>query len=127
MFTHTKAFSGFSVNDIQKAKTFYQDILGLDVSDMHDMLELHIEGGNNILVYPKPNHAPATYTILNFPVDDIEKTVEELTGRGVRFLQYEGDLQTDEKGVFRGEGMEIAWFEDPAGNILSILKENGRM
>lgn len=123
MFTHTKAFSGFSVDDIEKAKKFYGEILGLRVSEMHDMLELHIEGGNNILVYPKPNHTPATYTILNFPVDDIEKTADELKGRGVRFLQYEGDLKTDEKGIFRGGGPLIAWFEDPAGNILSILEQ----
>jgi predicted enzyme related to lactoylglutathione lyase len=125
MFTHTKAFSGFSVNDIEQAKKFYSEILGLNVSEMHGMLELHIEGGSNILVYPKPNHTPATYTILNFPVDDIEKTADELKGRGVRFLQYEGELKTDEKGIFRGGGPLIAWFEDPAGNILSILEEKG--
>lgn len=123
MFTHTKAFSGFSVDDIEKAKRFYGEILGLQVSEMHGILELHIEGGNNILVYPKPNHTPATYTILNFPVDNIEKTADELKGRGVRFLQYEGELKTDEKGIFRGGGPLIAWFEDPAGNILSILEQ----
>jgi predicted enzyme related to lactoylglutathione lyase len=125
MFKETKAFSGFSVNDIQKAKAFYSQTLGLEVSEMHGLLNLHIAGGTKILIYPKPNHTPATFTILNFPVDNIEQAVAELTKRGVSFEIYnEKDLQTDEKGIFRGGGPLIAWFKDPAGNILSILEGN---
>lgn len=124
MFKETKAFSGFSVNDIQKAKAFYGQTLGLEVSEMNGLLNLHTAGGNKILIYPKPNHTPATFTILNFPVDNIEETVAELTKRGVRFETYnEGDLKTDEKGIFRGGGPLIAWFKDPAGNILSVLED----
>jgi predicted enzyme related to lactoylglutathione lyase len=123
MFKDTKAFSGFSVNDIGKAKEFYGQTLGLEVSEAHGLLTLHIAGGARILIYSKPNHAPASFTILNFPVDNIEKAVDGLTGRGVRFEHYEGDLKTDEKGIHRGEGPKIAWFKDPAGNILSVLEE----
>lgn len=124
MFKNTKAFSSFSVNDIQKAKEFYSRTLGLEVSEMHGLLNLHIAGGNMILIYPKPNHAPATHTILNFPVDNIEDAVNELNKRGVRFEIYnEDELRTDEKGIFRGGGPNIAWFKDPAGNILSVLEE----
>jgi catechol 2,3-dioxygenase-like lactoylglutathione lyase family enzyme len=118
----TKAFSGFSVNDVQKAKEFYGQTLGLDVSESHGLLQLHIAGGTTILMYPKENHTPATFTILNFPVDNIDQTVDDLARRGVHFESYnEGDLVTDEKGIFRGEGPKIAWFKDPAGNILSVL------
>lgn len=124
MFEHTKAFSGFSVDDLQRAKEFYGDTLGLNVSEEHELLTLHIADGSTILIYPKPNHSPATFTILNFPVSDIEKAVEELSRRGVRFEQYEGELKTDEKGVFRGAGPLIAWFRDPAGNILSVLEQD---
>jgi catechol 2,3-dioxygenase-like lactoylglutathione lyase family enzyme len=124
MLKDTKAFSGFSVNDVQKAKEFYGQTLGLDVSESHGLLELHIAGGTTILMYPKENHSPATFTILNFPVDNIEQTVDDLARRGVQFESYnEGDLVTDEKGIFRGEGPKIAWFKDPAGNILSVLEE----
>lgn len=124
MFKQTKAFSGFSVDDLQKAKEFYSKVLGLEVVDgPMGVLELHLAGGTNILVYPKPNHVPATFTILNFPVKDVEKAVDELTQLGVRFEQYEGEIQTDEKGIFRGGGPLIAWFKDPAGNILSVLEE----
>ena len=124
MFKNTKAFSGFSVDDIQKAKEFYGTTLGLDVSEENGLLELHIAGGNNVLVYPKPNHTPATFTILNFPVDDIEKAVDDLSRLGVRFESYNfGDIKTDEKGIFRGAGPNIAWFKDPAGNILSVLEQ----
>ncbi len=124
MFKNTKAFSGFSVNDIQKAKEFYSRTLGLEVSEMHGLLSLKIAGGTRILIYPKPNHTPATFTILNFPVDNVEKAVDELTKRGVRFEIYnEPGLKTDEKGIFRGQGPKIAWFKDPAGNILSVLEE----
>jgi catechol 2,3-dioxygenase-like lactoylglutathione lyase family enzyme len=122
MFKNTKAFSGFSVDDLQKAKQFYGETLGLEVSENMG-LELHIAGGNNIFVYPKPNHIPATFTILNFLVDNIEKAVEELTKKGVIFEKYEGDIKTDEKGIHRGEGPTIAWFKDPAGNILSVLEQ----
>jgi predicted enzyme related to lactoylglutathione lyase len=126
MFKDTKAFSGFSVNDIQKAKAFYGQTLGLEVSEVPEMgglLTLHIAGGTNILIYPKPNHTPATFTILNFPVDNVEQAVDKLTERGVRFESYnEADFKTDEKGIFRGEGPLIAWFKDPAGNILSVLE-----
>jgi catechol 2,3-dioxygenase-like lactoylglutathione lyase family enzyme len=124
MFKDTYAFSGFSVADTQKAKVFYSHTLGLDVSEAHGLLTLHIAGGRNILVYPKANHMPATFTILNFPVSNIEQAIEDLTRCGVRFEVYpEGDLQTDEKGIFRGQGPKIAWFKDPAGNILSVLEE----
>jgi len=122
MFKEVKAFSGFSVDDLQKAKAFYGDTLGLDVTEANDMLTLHIAGGTDIIVYPKPNHTPATFTILNFPVDDVEKAVDELTRRGVRFEIYDyPSLQTDEKGISRGQGADIAWFKDPAGNIMSVL------
>src|SRR6478735_3797743 len=117
MFKHAKAFSSFSVNDIQKAKEFYGKTLGLDVTDNPmGLIELKI-AGNNIMVYPKPNHEPATFTVLNFPVDDVEKAVDELTAKGVAFEQYEGEIKTDEKGISRDNGgPTIAWFKDPAGN-----------
>ena len=123
MFKDAKAFSGFSVNDIQKAKEFYGQTLGLEISEAHGLLKLHLAGGTTVLIYPKPNHTPATFTILNFPVDNIEEAVDRLMKSGVRFERYEGDLKTDEKGVFRGGGPLIAWFKDPAGNILSVLEE----
>jgi predicted enzyme related to lactoylglutathione lyase len=125
MFRQTKAFSGFSVNDIQKAKEFYGQTLGLEVTEeAMGILTLHISGGSKIIIYPKPNHTPATFTILNFPVTDVEKTVDELTGRGVQFEQYDlGQMKTDKKGIVRGQGPTIAWFKDPAGNILSVLEE----
>jgi hypothetical protein len=96
----------------------------LDVTEQNGLLFLHLAGGGKILVYPKPDHAPASFTILNFPVSNIEEAVEELTRRGVRFESYEGDLETDDKGIFRGGGPLIAWFKDPAGNILSVLEED---
>ena len=122
MFKDTRAFSGFSVNDLQRAKEFYGQTLGLDVSEANGLLQLHLAGGTTILVYPKDNHTPATFTILNFPVGNIEQAVDELAGKGVRFESYnDGDLVTDEKGISRGGGPNIAWFKDPAGNILSVL------
>jgi len=125
MFKDTNAFSGFSVDDVPKAQQFYSQTLGLEVSEAHGLLELHLAGGGKVLIYPKPNHTPAMFTILNFPVDNIEQAVDELTRRGVRFERYdEADLKTDEKGIHRGEGPKIAWFRDPAGNILSVLEEN---
>jgi catechol 2,3-dioxygenase-like lactoylglutathione lyase family enzyme len=126
MFKNTKAFSGFSVNDIPKAKEFYGQTLGLEVSEEYGMLQLHITGGTTILIYPKENHTPATFTILNFPVDNIEQAVDELAARGVHFESYNnegGGLLTDEKGIVRGGGPKIAWFKDPAGNILSVLEQ----
>ncbi len=124
MFKDTKAFSGFSVNDLQKAKQFYSEVLGLEVTDNPmGLIELHIEGGNNIIIYPKPDHTPATFTILNFPVNNIDKAVDELIQKGVSFEKYEGRIKTDEKGICRSpEGPNIAWFKDPAGNILSVLE-----
>lgn len=125
MFKQTTAFSGFSVNDIKKAKKFYQEILELKVTEeAMGILTLHIDGGGKIIIYPKPNHTPATFTILNFPVADVEKTVDELTGRGIQFEQYDlGKMKTDKKGIVHGYGPTIAWFKDPAGNILSVLDE----
>jgi len=124
MFKDSKAFSGFSVNDVQKAKEFYSQTLGLDVSESNGLLQLHIAGGTTILMYPKENHTPATFTILNFPVANVEQAVDELARRGVHFESYnDGDLVTDEKGIFRGRGPKIAWFKDPAGNTLSVLEQ----
>lgn len=121
MFRDTPAFSGFSTNDIELAKEFYGSILGLEVSEMNGMLEMKLGSGGTVLAYPKENHEPATFTILNFPVDDIDKAVDELSSRGVSFERYE-DFEQDEKGIARSEGPDIAWFKDPAGNILSVLK-----
>ena len=123
MLKNRKAFSGFSANDIAKEKEFYAGTLGLDVSEAHGILTLRLAGGHNVIIYPKPNHVPATFTVLNFPVDDVDRAVAELTKRGVQFEHYnQGDLKTDEKGIMRGNGPTIAWFKDPAGNILSVLK-----
>jgi catechol 2,3-dioxygenase-like lactoylglutathione lyase family enzyme len=120
MFKSTQAFSGFSVDDIPAAENFYSKTLGLKVTEENGMLTLHIAGGTQVLIYPKgDDHVPATYTILNFPVNDIEAAVDELVGRGVEFEKYE---IVDEKGIARGEGPPIAWFKDPAGNILSVLQ-----
>ncbi|NJP47171.1 VOC family protein [Actinacidiphila epipremni] len=124
MFGETKAFSGFAVDDVEAAARFYGDTLGLKVSRANGMLTLHIAGGRDILVYPKPDHVPATYTILNFPVVDIEAAVDELGRRGVRCEQY-GEPATDAKGIHRGGGPLIAWFTDPAGNVLSVLEDPG--
>jgi catechol 2,3-dioxygenase-like lactoylglutathione lyase family enzyme len=119
------AFSGFSVDDIPAAKAFYADTLGLRVTEENGMLTLHLagDGGDRpVVIYPKPDHTPATFTILNFPVDDVEAAVDDLTSHGVTFERYEGTpLETDEKGVLRGEGPHIAWFTDPAGNVLSVI------
>jgi predicted enzyme related to lactoylglutathione lyase len=127
MFEKTKAFSGFSVDDLTQAKKFYGETLGLNVSvedEANGLLGLHIHDGGDILIYAKPNHTPATFTILNFPVDDIEKAVGELIDKGVRFERYE-NAGMDEKGISRASGGPlIAWFKDPAGNILSVLQQN---
>jgi catechol 2,3-dioxygenase-like lactoylglutathione lyase family enzyme len=119
---HMRAFSGFTVSDIPKAERFYRETLGMDVSDEHGMLRLHIGEGASVLIYPKPDHTPASFTILNFPVADIDAAVEALACRGVIFERYDG-IEADERGIFRGGGPYIAWFKDPAGNILSILQE----
>jgi predicted enzyme related to lactoylglutathione lyase len=124
MLKDSKAFSGFSTGDILKAKEFYSGTLGLNVSEDHGLLTLHLAGGNNVLIYPKPNHVPATFTVLNFPVKDVDLAVDELKKRGVQFEIYEmPDLKTDTKGIMRGNGPTIAWFKDPAGNILSVVEE----
>ena len=122
MLSPTDAFHGFSVDDTEAARAFYADVLGVEVTEQNDMLRLQLGGGTPTLVYTKPNHVPATFTILNFPVEDVEATVDELAARGVTFEHYEGTpLETDAKGVFRGGGPLIAWFTDPAGNVLSVI------
>lgn len=125
MLGSSKAFSGFSVDDIPRAKQFYSETLGLDVTQDDDILTLKLAGGTNVLVYPKgEQHTPASFTILNFPVPDIEAAVEELTSRDVQFERYEGTpTETDERGIFRGGGPLIAWFTDPAGNVLSVIQQ----
>lgn len=129
MLKDSKAFSGFSVNDVAAAKEFYGQKLGLEVAEDEMGLALKIAGGNNIFIYPKENHVPAAYTILNFPVEDIDKAVEDLTGQGVTFGQYDlgNGAKTDDKGVMRGlsvnRGPDIAWFKDPAGNTLAVLQD----
>lgn len=127
MFKDTHAFFSFSVDDLQKAKHFYGETLGLEVSETKEGLGLKIAGGGDVFIYPKPNHEPATFTVLNFPVTDIEKAVDALSKLGVTFEHYEGEMKTDEKGIFRGAdgnaGPNIAWFKDPAGNILSVVEE----
>jgi catechol 2,3-dioxygenase-like lactoylglutathione lyase family enzyme len=122
MFANTRAFSGFAVDDLQKAREFYGETLGLKTSEEHGLMTLDLAGDRPTLVYPKPDHTPATYTILNFPVEDIDKAVDELAARGARFERYDG-MDQDEKGIFRGAGPYIAWFKDPAGNVLSVLQE----
>lgn len=124
MFKHAKPFSGFSVNDIEKARKFYRETLELDVADAPmDQLELRLDGDTRVFVYEKPDHVPATFTILNFPVDDVDGAVNQLKDKGVKFEVYKaGDVATDEKGVHRTGGPKIAWFKDPAGNYLSVLE-----
>lgn len=122
MLNPNDAFSGFAVADIPRAKQFYGEVLGIEAKEENGMLNLSIGGGKSVLVYPKPDHVPATYTILNFPVDDVEAAVDALGRAGVKFEHYDyPDFKTDEKGIMRGNGPDIAWFRDPAGNILSVL------
>lgn len=122
MFRDTKAFSGFAVADLDAAKKFYGEVLGLDVVEEYGLLTLNLAGDRPTLVYPKPDHTPATFTILNFPVDDIDAAVDELARRGVTFERYE-HFDQDEKGIARGgDGPPIAWFTDPSGNILAVLE-----
>jgi catechol 2,3-dioxygenase-like lactoylglutathione lyase family enzyme len=121
MLADSKAFSGFAVDDVQKARTFYAETLGLRTTEENGLVTLHLAGDRPTLIYPKPDFTPATYTILNFPVDDIGGAVDELAARGVRFERYDV-FEQDDKGIARGEGPDIAWFKDPAGNILSVLQ-----
>ncbi len=122
MFTNTKAYSGFAVDDVHRAREFYGETLGLRTSESYGLLILHLAGDRDTLIYPKPDHEPATYTILNFPVDDIDEAVDTLGARGIDFVRYD-DAEQDEKAISRGEGPYIAWFKDPAGNVLSVLQE----
>ncbi len=126
MLTDSPAFSGFSVDDLEKARRFYEETLGLRVSDVPEMgflMRLHLGSGADVLVYAKPGHTPASFTVLNFPVPDVEAAVDELTSRGVRFEHYE-EPPTDDKGIMRAGGPLIAWFTDPAGNIFSVLQQD---
>ncbi len=125
MLSNSAAFSGFSVDDIPRAKQFYAETLGLDVSEQNDILTLHLPGGAKVIIYPKGDqHEPANFTILNFPVPNVEDAVRDLTDRGIALERYEGTpTETDELGVFRGGGPLIAWFKDPAGNVLSVIEE----
>ena len=122
MFANTTAFSGFAVDDLEAAKKFYGETLGLRTSEHHGLLTLHLAGDRDTLVYPKPDHVPASYTILNFQVDDIDAAVDELVRRGIPMERYEG-MGQDDKGINRAGGPYIAWFKDPAGNILAVLQE----
>lgn len=123
MLQKSKAFSGFSVDDLQKAKAFYKGILGLEVKDNPmGILELHLEGGNPMILYPKSDHMPATFTVLNFPVRNLEEIVDGFIALGITFEQYP-ELNTDKKGISRTQGPLIAWFKDPAGNILSVIQD----
>ncbi len=126
MLNTKNAFSGFSVNNTERAKEFYGKTLGMEIKDgPMGILNLTVGGGANVIIYPKPNHAPASFTILNIPVDNIDKAVDELSGRGVKFIKYnEREIKTDDKGIMRGNGPNIAWFTDPAGNIISVLENN---
>jgi catechol 2,3-dioxygenase-like lactoylglutathione lyase family enzyme len=121
MFKDSQAFSGFSTDDIARAKTFYGQTLGLEVAEENGMLTLHLAGGGQVIIYPKENHEPATFTVLNFPVKDIDQAVDSLSGKGVVFERYEG-LPQDERGIQRQYPPPIAWFKDPAGNILAVLQ-----
>ena len=128
MLENSKAFSGFAAPDFAKEKEFYTEKLGLKTSEDHGLLRLHLAGGNNVLIYPKPDHVPARFTVLNFPVADVDLAVDDLKKGGVRFEPYDQPgLKTDEKGIMRGNGPTIAWFKDSAGNILSILDQAGTM
>jgi catechol 2,3-dioxygenase-like lactoylglutathione lyase family enzyme len=126
MFRDSHAYAGFSTNDIEKAREFYGQTLGLGTSEGMGALMLDLAGGGHVLIYPKDNHEPATFTVLNFPVDDIDTAVDTLKAAGITFERYDG-IEQDERGIARGraagQGPDIAWFKDPAGNILSVLSE----
>ena len=125
MLGDSKAFSGFSVHDIESARAFYTDVLGLQVTEQNEILTLHLGGGTDVIAYPKGDaHTPASFTVLNFPVTDVPGTVRALTDRGVIFERYEGTpTETDGDGVFRGGGPLIAWFTDPSGNVFSVIEQ----
>ena len=125
MLETNKAFSSFSVNDLEKAKQFYGQTLGLKVKESPEGLELH-PGQQSVFIYPKPNHEPATFTVLNFQVNNIDAVVDDLKQKGVNFEHYEGEIKTDAKGIHRDNGPTIAWFKDPAGNILSVVESDKR-
>ena len=127
MLEASQAFSGFSVKNLEAAKEFYGTTLGLDVEENDQGLELHLRGGTNVFLYPKSDHRPATFTVLNFPVGDLEKTVDELAKKGVEFEHYsKKDIATDKKGIHHAAGMDIAWFHDPDGNIISLIQRQMR-
>jgi len=124
IFRESHPFSSFSVNDLGKAKTFYGKTLGLDISESPEGLQLKLADSFNLFLYPKPNHTPATFTVLNFAVDDIDDAVDELNRLGIRLEKYDqAEIRTDAKGIMRGNGTQIAWFKDPAGNILSVVED----
>ena len=123
MFKSRSAFSGFSTNDIPKAKEFYSGPLGIDVSEEEGMLSLKWPSGHTVLIYPKDDHEPATFTVLNLEVDDIDAAVDELTAAGVSFEHYDPEFGQDARGIARDIGPPIAWFKDPAGNILSVIQQ----
>ena len=128
MLRASNTFGGFSVNDVPAAMKFYGDTLGLKGSEDHGIMTIDLSNGGSVIAYPKAKHEPATFTILNFPVPDVDAAVDALTKRGVTFERYDtDDIKTDAKGVMRGNGPTIAWFKDPAGNILSVIDENGTM
>ena len=125
MLGSSKAFSGFAVDDVPRAKLFYETTLGIEVREENGILTLHLGSGTEVIVYPKPDHEPAGFTVLNFPVAEIEATVDALAAKGIEFERYEGtEVETDEKGIFRGGGPLIAWFKDPAGNVLSVIQQD---
>jgi predicted enzyme related to lactoylglutathione lyase len=121
MISSDRAFSGFSVDDIEAAKTFYGSVLGVKVTESNGMLRLHLDSGGEVLIYPKPDHRPATYTMLNFVVSDIDAAVADLTAQGVSMLRYD-TMPSDANGIHRGNGPDIAWFNDPAGNVIGVIQ-----
>lgn len=126
LFKDVPAFPSFAAKDLRAEKTFFADTLGLNVDDRQGMLYLNLGGSNKILIYPKSDHTPASFTILNFPVDDINAAVDQLTNRGIKFERYDiPGLKPDERLIYRGEGPPIAWFKDPSGNIFSVLEDKG--
>ena len=126
MLSFSSVFSSFSVNDLQEAKAFYKEVLGLQADESPapmNILTISFNQGHKVMIYPKPNHEAATFTVLNFVVENVDKAVDELIAKGIKFEQYSGEIATDEKGISRGNGPSIAWFKDPAGNILAVLQE----